>query len=125
MSHEADNLILWIDNTQKLARRRDDIQAALTRHVCRGTFSKAAAARAFSYLTDEGAKDMARHFKERQIEPRFRREADKEYVRDFLGRLNPCLDEGFCNDLPDKVVQTLKSKSCRPGGELRGRRRRR
>jgi hypothetical protein len=124
-SHKAENLILWIDNTQELARRRDATMTTLTRHVCRGNFRKPAAARAFSYVTDAGAKDMAKKFGERPVEPKARREADREYVKRYLQQLNWCLKDGFCNDLPDSVVKVLRGKSCRPGGELSGRRRKR
>ncbi len=122
---KTENLILWIDNTRELARQRDNAMTSLTRHVCRGTFRKVAAARAFSYVTNAGAKDMARHFGERPVAPEARRKADREYVARYLQRLNWCLKDGFCNDLPQSVVKVLRGKSCRPGGELSGRRRRR
>jgi hypothetical protein len=124
-SHEADNLILWLDNTRELAERRDNTMTSLTRHVCRGTFRKAVAARAFSYVTDAAAKDMARNFGERPVAPKFRREADREYVQRYLKLLNWCINDDFCADLPQSTVQVLRRKSCQPGGELRGRRRRR
>jgi len=137
---DADDIIMYIDNTEPLYRQKNAIQTALTRHVCRGGFMKLAAEKGFGHVTDRAAKEMAKHEAEYEERPFYRaprgyamtarREANKELVKGYLQALKDCREniaagkEQWC-ELPSEAVALLKKPRCQPGGELTGHRRRR
>lgn len=60
MSHEAHELVLWIENTEPLYRQDQYIAGSLNKKVKRGVFDREKAVVAYSYLTDRAAKDYAK-----------------------------------------------------------------
>ncbi|MHB8107721.1 MAG: hypothetical protein ACYDH4_09905, partial [Candidatus Cryosericum sp.] len=60
MSHEARELILFIENTEPLYRQDQYIAGSLNKKVKRGVFDREKAAKAYEYLADRAAKEYAK-----------------------------------------------------------------
>jgi hypothetical protein len=95
------------------------IFTSLTKHVCRGNFTKAGAAKAMKYLADDAGKQYMREFGTGgNFSVAHRKEVASELATQYLGRLKMCTERGNCGDLPSEAVALLKKPSCKPGGEL-------
>lgn len=124
-SHESDELLMYIDNDASLYRQKGAARTSLTRHVCRGAFDKARAAKGFAYLTDAAGRKYAREFGMTRYPLAARREANADLVKDYLRDLRACLRQGQCGDLPTEAAALLRKSTCKPGGTLDGASRRR
>jgi hypothetical protein len=119
---DADELILYIDNTEPLYRQKTAQRTNLIRKACKGVFDKSRAPKLFSYLTDRAAREYRRDFGD-TISTTERRKADKEFTADFMREFNACARGDYC-DFTDEQIKLIQSAKCqRP--TLSGRRRRR
>ena len=125
-SVDADELLIFIDNEQPLYRRKMAIFTNLTKHVCRGNFTKAGAAKAMKYLADDAGKQYMKEYGTGgNFSVAHRKEAANELAAEYLGKLKDCTSGVQCNDLPSEAAALLKKAKCIPGGELGRARRRR
>lgn len=121
--HAARELELYIDNDQPSYRRKQYMFVNLTKHVCRGGFSKDSASKLMKYLADDAAKRYTKEFAtpgDKIFSVATRKKVAGELVKEYLSSLKDCRGRGMCGDLPDDAVTILKKPSCTPGGELSG-----
>lgn len=85
LARQADELELWINNTRSYYERKIDIYKNLWKKYQAGVFNKTLAAKAFSSLTDEAARDYNKQgFEDIHISVRARRVLDTAFVSEFL-----------------------------------------
>ena len=62
LSHEAWELILWVENSQALQNQRESIIKNVIRRINNGTYDPAKAPRLWQYLMESAAKDYTKEF---------------------------------------------------------------
>ena len=121
--YESDELLLYMDNDQKLYRQMQAIRLNLIKHFCRGNFNSTQAEKGFAHATDEANRQYKKEFSYQGFPPVERAKVNKELVKRLKRDVNYCLEGFQCNDLTKDEESLLKSKKCKvstPMAGLRG-----
>ena len=108
MTHEAVELVLHIENTQRLAALRDQVNANMARKVALGTYDATLAQIAYVYLAVTAAKNYtAEHCApaDKWFEPT--RNLVAAYYRDSF---DSCVREHLFDDLGEQAAAILTGR---------------
>jgi len=119
LSDWADELELYLENTEPLYRQKEAVRLNLVRHYCRGHFTPEKAAKGFAHVTDRAARDYQKEFGTK-IPTLARRELDRELVTVWKRDVNDCL-RGSCLGLNAEQRLLLTGRKCKISTPLAGR----
>lgn len=100
LSHEATELVLHIENTQRLSQLRNAINANLARKHAKGTYDSAKAPAAFRHLADVGAMSYRAEFMHHTDTTKVFSVADRKAVAaDYARHFDSCIAQDCIGDL--------------------------
>lgn len=124
----ANELEMWIDNTESLYRHKKAMQTTVAKHLCRGGFSTDRAVTGFRHVVDAAIPSYARdtYLSPSEINTATKNLAAAELVKEFKSLVKSCLLKDQCGDLDPSTVKVLKAgtvmgskaRACRPKAEM-------
>lgn len=121
---DADDLVLYIDNTESLYKRKQEIVKATMRHLRSGKYDAAKSAKLWLYLVDAGAQAWAKELGDEEgnrsvkWNDLFPKAVREQAARDMSETAKVEIEDGTWDFLDEKGAKTAALPSSLSSGEL-------